>query len=782
MKKSLFLLLLILMYSLASANIIHVSDYGAVANDDIDDTEDIQAALAACSTSGATLNFSAGTYLVQGSGTGNPIFVMDGYHNLAIDGNGAILSCENWDIVFYAQNSSQISVSDITIHWERDLPFSYGTITAKGSGFIDVTLTSPQVARAGLKTEAILQYDPANMRPSDNGYDYYQTDLGSTHIVASNVMRCSTNFSLSIGDNVIIRHQVYNNNAFQFIKVNGVTLNNLLVYSGAGMGIVGYANTNVSITNFRITRYGTRWMSTCADGIHLASTRGTINIKSCDLEGMGDDGINIHGIYFKAQYVSGNSLCLRDAWTNSAPYWWDVPLTGDKLVIVDPVTMLKKGEATVVSSSSDAGDNCLLVNFNSVAAGISEGDFLYNEYTMAELTVTNTTVSRNRARGILIQTSNALISNCAFNRCSGTAILATATTGGYFIESSPPEHITIRGCDIYNCNYGAVSMNAPLMLYTNTSTNQYANPVINDIHINNNLFTTISNQPAIYIRSSREVYLDSNQYSNNSVQQVEYMFDDNEFCSVYVNRKAPTGASAFGGTPVLLPSLIEAEAFDEGGEGVGYHDVTVANLGGSDYRSGERVDLYDDGEGGYGINYIDCSEWLGYTVTVPQNALYNVIVRGSTDFDWATFHLEKDLNSLTPATVFPNTGGWSNYQNDTIESVFLAEGTYQIKFVWDNLAIVLDYLQFDFIAVATGTVENTSNNVLVYPNPFTDALNISISDKQIEQVKLLDIGSRTIVNRTSGHIHNLGSLPVGIYYLQIKTNAGNYNKRVIKLK
>jgi hypothetical protein len=467
--------LMLLIFCVTSmANVINIADFGAIANDDIDDTGDIIAALTACSKNGATLNFGSGTYLIQGDEPDNPIFVMDGYHNLTINGNNAILSCKNWDIVFYSQNSSEIRISDLTISWERDLPFSYGSISAKGSGYIDVTLTSPQVARAGLKTEAILQYDPLNMRPSDNGYDLYQNGLGLTQIVSSNVLRCYTNFNLSVGDNVIVRHQVYNNNAFQFIKVDGVTLSNLHVYSGAGMGIVGYANTDIAINNFQINRFGNRWISTCADGIHLASTRGTIDIRNCNLEGMGDDGINIHGIYFKVQYVSGNSLCLRDAWTDNALYWWDVPLAGDVLAIIDPATMIKKAEATVVSSSSDAGDDCLLVEFSSIGSSISTGDFLYNENAMATLNVINTTVSRNRARGILIQNSNALVSNCTFNRCSGTAILVTATTGGYFIESSPPEHVTIRGCDIYNCNYGAISMNAPLMLYTNTSTNQYA--------------------------------------------------------------------------------------------------------------------------------------------------------------------------------------------------------------------------------------------------------------------------------------------------------------------
>lgn len=709
---------MIFLYITAQSNVINVSSYGAIANDGNDDTNAIKAALTACNKSGATLNFNSGTYLIQGSGAGNPIFSIDGYHNLSINGNNAILSCKNWDVVFYSQNSTQISISNFTISWERDLPFSYGTITAKGSGYIDVTLADAQVARAGLKTEAILQYDPINMQPIINGWDCYQySGFGLTETVSSNIMRCFTSCYYNIGENVVIRHQVYNNDVFGFIKVNGVSLSNILIYSGAGMGVVGFANTNVNIDNLQIKRFGTRWMSTCADGIHLSSTRGAININNCFLQGMGDDGFNIHGMYYKVQYVSGNSLCLRDASSNSAPNWWDIPVNGDVLSIIDPATMIKKGEATVVSSSSDAGNVCLLVNFNSIGTSISSGDFLYDKNAVATLNITNTTVEKNRARGMLIQTSNVNVSGCTFNQCSGTAVLITSTTGGYFIESSPPDNVTVRDCNFNSCNYGTISMNAPLMLYTNTSTNQYASPVINDIHINNNTFTTISDQPGVYIRSSKNVYLDSNRFSNNSVQQIEYKFDDNDICTIYVDRKAPTGATAYGGTPVLLPARIEAEDFDNGGEGVGYHDLTLANLGGSNYRNGERVDVYDDGSGGHGINYIDCSEWLGYTIHVPQNGFYNMITSGSTDFDWSSYHIENNFKFLTPVKVFPNTHGWSNFNNDTITGVYLAQGTYQIKFVWDNLAISLDYLKFDFaslpvlsISADAITIAATANN------------------------------------------------------------------------
>lgn len=42
---------------------------------------------------------------------------------------------------------------------------------------------------------------------------------------------------------------------------------------------------------------------------------------------------------------------------------------------------------------------------------------------------------------------------------------------------------------------------------------------------------------------------------------------------------APTPAEgAYGGVPASIPGTIEAEEFDEGGEGVGYEDSTAGNV------------------------------------------------------------------------------------------------------------------------------------------------------------------------------------------------------------
>src|SRR5262249_6572786 len=50
-----------------------------------------------------------------------------------------------------------------------------------------------------------------------------------------------------------------------------------------------------------------------------------------------------------------------------------------------------------------------------------------------------------------------------------------------------------------------------------------------------------------------------------------------------VNVRVLPGAQPFGGVAASIPGIVEAENFNEGGEGVAYHDTTAGNTGGA-YR------------------------------------------------------------------------------------------------------------------------------------------------------------------------------------------------------
>ncbi|CAN0489300.1 unnamed protein product, partial [Ectocarpus sp. 8 AP-2014] len=62
------------------------------------------------------------------------------------------------------------------------------------------------------------------------------------------------------------------------------------------------------------------------------------------------------------------------------------------------------------------------------------------------------------------------------------------------------------------------------------------------------------------------------------------------------------------------PRSLQAEDFDDGGEGVAYHDTNATNEGTSMLRKGEGVDLERIGDTVVNVGWTAPGEWISYTV------------------------------------------------------------------------------------------------------------------------------------------------------------------------
>lgn len=135
---------------------------------------------------------------------------------------------------------------------------------------------------------------------------------------------------------------------------------------------------------------------------------------------------------------------------------------------------------------------------------------------------------------------------------------------------------------------------------------------------------------------------------------------------------AVTGAS--------VPGQIEAEDYDAGGEGVGYHDTDPANLGGA-YRN-DGVDIETTTDGGYDVGWTHAGEWLDYTINVTSAGSYALDVRVASALSGGAFHVEVDGANVTGAMSLPNTGGWQNWTTLTT-NISLPSGKHVLRLVMD---------------------------------------------------------------------------------------------------
>jgi predicted Rdx family selenoprotein len=145
---------------------------------------------------------------------------------------------------------------------------------------------------------------------------------------------------------------------------------------------------------------------------------------------------------------------------------------------------------------------------------------------------------------------------------------------------------------------------------------------------------------------------------------------------------APPASTPFGGTAVPIPGLIEAEDFDEGGDGIAYHDLAPGNAGGQ-YRSSD-VDIASDGLGGYTLAYVAAGEWLNYSVSVATAGSYTLEARVASPGTGGTFHVEVDGTVATGALAVPNTGSWQTWQVVVTPGIALTAGPHVVRIVFDS--------------------------------------------------------------------------------------------------
>ncbi len=128
-----------------------------------------------------------------------------------------------------------------------------------------------------------------------------------------------------------------------------------------------------------------------------------------------------------------------------------------------------------------------------------------------------------------------------------------------------------------------------------------------------------------------------------------------------------------------IPGDIQAIHYNTGGEGVGYHDLTIGNTGNSGDQNvrNDNVDISKNGNGGFHITAIQTGEWYKYNVNVRIKGVYNIGIRYLTANATSRIKIYQGETELTETVQLPNTNGtWQVY---TIKGVNLAAGNQTLK-------------------------------------------------------------------------------------------------------
>jgi hypothetical protein len=167
----------------------------------------------------------------------------------------------------------------------------------------------------------------------------------------------------------------------------------------------------------------------------------------------------------------------------------------------------------------------------------------------------------------------------------------------------------------------------------------------------------------------------------------------------------PTGQTPYGGSVRGVPGTIQAEDFDNGGEGVAYHDNDAANNGGQYRTTAVDVETTTDTGGGANVGWMDSGEWLEYTVNVQTAGTYTLRARVASNAAGGSFRVELGGVDKTGSVAVATTGGWQNWV-DITRNVTLSAGTQILRFSVISSGFNLNYLQLSGGGNATNLALN----------------------------------------------------------------------------
>ncbi|MBO4827703.1 MAG: endo-1,4-beta-xylanase [Prevotella sp.] len=247
---------------------------------------------------------------------------------------------------------------------------------------------------------------------------------------------------------------------------------------------------------------------------------------------------------------------------------------------------------------------------------------------------------------------------------------------------------------------------------------------------------------------------------------------------------------AYGNNPVSLPGTIQAENFDEGPEGIAYHDSDNTNEGNTNYRSNSGgVDIVT-GNGGYAIGYTNSGEWLEYTVNVKEAGNYSfdaTVSSGSTSSSFSlSLNTDDGLKQLTDAIPVPcvTANDWNTYR--TVHgrlSIPLEAGKQIIRLNITGSSCNIDKIVFKHI-----NIDNNMNvSISANPSPATVGeatkikVNASSSSSTVKSVRIyFDNVLQTTLS--SPFEYNYTPANKGTYNVSaIAVDANNKESKIVRM-
>lgn len=478
-------------------NEINAADFGLSENN-ADNYDAFQSALNYCSQHPQTkLVIDKGTYYFRSSNSLDANNCTD----LLIEGSDATFVFSSTGYRFFIRNSDCVEIRNLSIDWNwAESPLA-SVVTVQNSSpdenTVDLVFRNAEYCSENNRLTAITQCDPETFTfgtsySAKEVYLYQDTTaVKSAEKISENTLRvthngCMDNFEN--GETYILRHYVYDGTAFNLRDYSkNITFDNVSIFGSAGMAYICEGNcSHFQIINgfigIKPEHKDKRCVSMTADAIHIVNTDGCFNISGCDISGMGDDAVNVHDGLGYVSSVNGNTLTLiasamrleaGDVLAFKNDKFENTALTA-KIVSVKALDWITKE-----------------VVFENLSESVTAGWTAYNTgCNSGNYVIRNNYFHENRARGLLLQSSNGLCENNRFFKTMAQAIkVVMDIEPTLWQEGTGVDNLIIRNNTFEKCNlsdWGSV-----IEIGTNVAGRSAETAVFTNVEIVGNSFTDI---------------------------------------------------------------------------------------------------------------------------------------------------------------------------------------------------------------------------------------------------------------------------------------------------
>jgi hypothetical protein len=399
-----------------------------------------------------------------------PILHLEGFDALTIEGNGASLAAKGRMVESKASVATTLSteyvqdltIRNLTIHWDRWMPHSAGTVIENTEEYFDLELNEPYTAREGLYATAFLRFNEERDGPQEPLYNQHRWGEKQCTVQSENVLRVpkkpQNSDSLQEGWSALVRHANAGGMGIQTWTCSDVTIEGVTLHSVPGMACNAFTGENLTVRDTAVVPRDQDgyWQASARDGFHISDWSGKVLFDGVEVEKIGDDGFNIKvRRYPVTRMPDARTVVIEKPAT---PGWYEhiAMNAGDTIEVgIEPNPYVANTTATITDfekGPDDCETGCRAVYTLTLDSDLSQEiqnaehvSVINDTHTPESVTVRDTRVGKLRG-GNRFCLDDTTVENCEIHDTTRHPVMVHLA----HVEGEPMQGFTLRNSTITN--------------------------------------------------------------------------------------------------------------------------------------------------------------------------------------------------------------------------------------------------------------------------------------------------------------------------------------------